>query len=507
VKRPTARRSFRNAPMSRIFVGKMWSGWLAIMILPTAVFAAPANRPMDADPARMVSNRESIHQTMEEKLNMTAATTSRGEQIQSCFRWEDEAVGRLTLEVLDRCVLGKIFPAEPPLNHNWIGPGGGYRGQWLWDTMFVVDVLSVFPDTRQTIRDVFENFWDFQERWNREMPSFAHGMIANFLQPGNLDWLKFPAYSQIPILAWGVERVYRRNADLELVRRALAPLEAFHDWYWRERDVTHSGLVSVGVYSENAQANTIEQGRNWDPVQQARFETFDFECSLDGLQLTIHPRRGYNGSEGKWYGNICLPGITAYLILAENCLARLAEIAGDETMAVRRREKAARGAEAVRRHMWDEEAGLFLAVERDTHKKIPVPTIGSWIPLHAGIPTAAMAARMAEVFQTPSWQTPLPVPTVDSRSERYAADGFWRGDVWPPTNYQIADGFARCGCKEIAADIADKTIANAMINGISEHYDSVTGKPLGVDFLGMSCTVLTLMLDGLSQKYKLGMRN
>ncbi len=437
-------------------------------------------------------------------MNMAKQKCDSKELIQSCFHWEDAGVGRLVADVLDKCVLGKIFPPREPLPHNWIGPGGGYQGQWLWDTMFVVDLLSIFPDTRQTIRDVFENFWDFQERWNREMPEFAHGMIANFLQPGNLDWLKFPAYSQIPILAWGVERVYRRNGDMELLRRALAPLEAFHDWYWRERDVTNCGLVSVGVYSEITQTNTIESSKGWDTLQQARFETFDLECNLDGLELTSHPTRRNSGSDGKWYGDICLPGITAYLVLAENSLARLAEIVGDEAMAVRRREKAARGAEAVRRHMWDEEAGLFLAVERDTMKKIPVPTIGSWIPLHAGIPSAAMAARMAETFQTPSWQTPLPVPTVDSQNERYAADGFWRGDVWPPTNYQIADGFARYGYKEIAADIADKTTTNAMTNGISERYDSITGKPLGVDFLGMSCTILTMMLDGLSQKHKLG---
>jgi hypothetical protein len=442
----------------------------------------------------------------EKETNMTSATTSSKELIQSCFHWEDAAVGRLAVDVLDNCVLGKMFPPQEPLRHNWIGPGGGYQGQWLWDTMFVVDLLSIFPDTRPTIRDVFENFWDFQERWNREMPAFAHGMIANFLQPGNLDWLKFPAYSQIPILAWGVERVYRRNADMELVRRALAPLEAFHDWYWRERDVTNSGLVSVGVYSQIAQTNSIGQGNGWDPVQQARFETFDFESSLDGLQLTSHPMRHNNGSDDKWYGDICLPGITAYLVLAESCLARLADIAGDEAMAVRRREKAARGAEAARRYMWDEEAGLFLAVERETLKKIPVPTIGSWIPLHAEIPTAAMAARMAEAFQTPSWQTPLPVPTVDSQNARYIADGFWRGDVWPATNYQIADGFARYGYKAIAGDIVDKTIANAMTNGISERYNSVTGKALGVQFLGMTCTVLSMMLDGFTENYELKVR-
>jgi hypothetical protein len=129
----------------------------------------------------------------------------------------------LTEEVFQKCILGKVFPPEAPLQHNWIAPGGGYRGQWIWDTMFVVDLLSILPGKEKVIRDVFQNYWDFQVRWNQEMPAYAHDMIPCMIEPGKKDWAKFPAYSQIPILAWGVERVYRRNGDKELVEQALAP--------------------------------------------------------------------------------------------------------------------------------------------------------------------------------------------------------------------------------------------------------------------------------------------
>ena len=99
--------------------------------------------------------------------------------------------------------------------------------------------------------------------------------------------------------------------------------------------------------------------------------------------------------------------------------------------------------------------------------------------------------------------TPLPVPTVDRTDKRWKSDAFWRGDVWPPTNYQIASGLAAYGHTDLAADIADKTIANAIKNGISEHYDSVSGKPLGVRDYCMSCTLVTMMLDGLTGEHKL----
>jgi len=64
-------------------------------------------------------------------------------------------------------------------------------------------------------------------------------------------------------------------------------------------------------------------------------------------------------------------------------------------------------------------------------------------------------------------------------------------------------GLAQYGYKSLATEIADKTVANALRNGISEDYDSVTGKALGVPWLGMTCTIVTLMLDGLCHKHQL----
>jgi len=344
------------------------------------------------------------------------------------------------------------------------------------------------PDKKNVIRGIFQNYWDFQDRWNQVMPDYARDMVTVAIKTAPQEVRPF---SQIPILAWGVERVYRRNRDKELLDQCLGRLERFHDWFWRERDVTGLGLIAVGSYS--------------GILQHARWETFDYDCSMDDLKLTSHPvRKGPN--EGAWYGDICMAGNTAYLILGERSLARLAKIAGDAAMAARREKRIEKAIGAMRAHMWDEKAGTFLAVNRDSLEKIPVATISGWIPLAAGVPTEAMAGRMADVLSTPAWQTPLPVPTVDRTDKRWKSSDFWRGDVWPSTNYQIAGGLAAYGQTSLAAGISDKTIANAIQNGISEHYDSISGKPLGVEDYCMSCTLVTMMLDGLTQKNRLKLR-
>jgi putative isomerase len=410
---------------------------------------------------------------------------------QGLFASRDPALIGLAEAVMRQCVIGKIKPPEGTMKHRWLqaGTGGAFYGQWIWDTMFIVDLLAILPGQQEIIREIFQNYWDFQERWNLKRPAYAHDMIPCMIEPKNTQgWNEFPAYSQIPILGWGLERVYRRNGDKELLRQSLGPLEKFHEWYWRERDVTQVGLVAVGAYS--------------GVIQHGRFETFDNECNLDDLKLTPHPVRKGAG-EGNWYGDICLPGITGYLLGSERSLVRLAKVLGDTAMARRRQQRIAKSVAAVRQHMWDEESGTFLAVKRDTLEKIRVATIGSWMPLLAEVPTRAMTRRMAKAFMTEHWQTPLPIPTVDRQDKRFDPHSYWRGDVWPAPNYQVACGFAQQGYRQIAAEIADKTIANALKHGLSEHYDSNTGQPLGVPDLGMTCTILTLMLDGLSSRHKL----
>ena len=396
----------------------------------------------------------------------------------------------LAARVIERCVLARIMPPTPPLEHTWIVPGGPYYlGQWIWDTMFVVDLLSLLPGRQNQIREVFQNYWDFQDRWNRDAPDDARDMITVAIKTAPQEVRRF---SQIPLLAWGLERVYQHNGDKELLTQCLGRLERFHDWFWRERDLHDRGLCCLGAYSGK--------------LQHAKWETFDYECNMDAMKMTVHPtRKGPN--EGTWYGDICVPGNTAYLILAERSLARLAETAGDPAMAARRARRIAKGVQGMREHMWDETAGTFLSVQRDTLEKIPAATIGGWIPLAAGVPTPAMADRMAATLASPAWMTPLPVPTVARTDPRWKADAFWRGDTWPSTNYQIAGGLAAYGHHDLAAEIADKTIANALRNGISEHYDSVSGRGLGVPDYCMSCTLVTMMLDQLARRHTLKLRD
>lgn len=430
----------------------------------------------------------------------TAAETLTRTQIEQILKplliTQGPAMFQFAVTVFERCLLGRAKPAEPPLKYDWLVPGGGYMGQWIWDTTFLTDLIAILPGRQEFLRGVYQNYWDFQERWNRAKPEYAHGMLPNFIAPDSgppgfngKDWRTFPAYSQAPLLGWGVERVFARNRDLDLVSQSLPGLEAFHNWYWRERDLDGLGLITVGSYD----------GR----VEDARFETYDNEVDLDTLKLIPHPGRPAGSDNGNWYGDIYIPANTSYLILSERSLVRLATAVGDHALAARRRPIVAKGIAAMRQHMWDEQQGCFLAVHRDGLKRLGPSTIGGMVPFQAGIPTAGQAARMAQVLASPHWNTPIPFPTVDRLDPHYKSDGFWRGDVWPATAYQTLTGLAKFGHRKLAGELADRLLSNAIKVGVSEHYDSQTGAPLGVAFLGMSAVLLTIALEGISPKHKI----
>jgi hypothetical protein len=97
----------------------------------------------------------------------------------SLFDANSPEVLALTKRVMQKCILEKIMQPTPPLKNTWIIPGGPYyKGQWIWDTMFVVDLLSILPGKKKLIQDIFQNYWDFQDRWNQKMPNHAQDMIT-----------------------------------------------------------------------------------------------------------------------------------------------------------------------------------------------------------------------------------------------------------------------------------------------------------------------------------------
>lgn len=65
-------------------------------------------------------------------------------------------------------------------------------------------------------------------------------------------------------------------------------------------------------------------------------------------------------------------------------------------------------------------------------------------------------------------------------SSKYESDGYWRGPIWAPTTYLIADGLRRAGEVELAREIAMKfcSMVKNKAHGNYENFDALTGRGL-----------------------------
>jgi hypothetical protein len=475
--------------------------------LKTAAFAAPALIGMNSPVRAQSASEGKPGVTDPSKIDAWLQT------LRNNYKWKDASVEKLVEDAYRICVMPNIREPEGLLRRKWLTPDSKYNGHWIWDAMLLADLLSLAPGFEQNLRDAFSIYWDFQDMWAGLAPDYAHGMISNNVKPGSYS----PNTQGICIIAWAMERIDARRPDLGLVTAdSLSRLERYHDWYWRERDLDDLGLLTVGTYAPLALKDMSTEKwfsdqkldadkRMQKTIQSARFESFDFEPCMDDLTLVPHPSRGGPAM----YGTILLPGITSFLIQAEQSLARLAEKFGDHAMAERRNRRAKKGMDAMRRLMWDEQEGTFLAVKRGSLEKIRIPTFGSWMPFWAGVPTKEQAKKMAAKLLEPDWSTPLPIPSVGRSSPKFNDGGLpvlplgimFRGDVWGPVNYFICCGLRDYGYADLAGEITTRFLENAMKNGLSECYHPDSGAPLRARTNDFGAAVVTMLVDGLSKKY------
>ncbi|MDO8588019.1 MAG: trehalase family glycosidase [Armatimonadota bacterium] len=411
-----------------------------------------------------------------------AALAGDKEKLRRNVRTEDPKLNLLVEKLYNDCVFSKLFDPKPPaLPNKWFSPGGGYVGQWIWDTMFVLNAYAPAGDD-EVIRGVFDNYWHtIDNNPNAPKGSPSYGMVPNFLRP----WPPL-GYSQIPILAWGCEMVYRQTNDRKLIERCLPYLVIFDEWYSTERDVDGDGLIEYGAYFAIGGS---------DIVQTARYETFDFEPTLDGMKMTKHPKRD---SGGEWYGNIDGVDQTCFLLMSERAIVRMARELGKTKLAGRYEKIITRRVKAIRDKMWDPKTKFFYSLDRDTDVQIPVKTIQGFLTLTCGAATKEQASALVEQLRDPKqWWCAYPVPTVAIDAPKFSAQGFWRGDMWPPTTYLVLLGLNRYGYNDEAQELTGRMRKLIGEKGINERYDATTGQPLGVEGLGMSCSAWLMMVNSL----------
>jgi hypothetical protein len=413
-------------------------------------------------------------------LNAQEKNKAELEKMRGLVYSEDPQINSLAEKIFSQCIFSKLLdPLPPALPHKWFSPGGGYIGQWVWDTQFVLAAYAPMGEDT-VIRGVYDNYWH-TIRTNPEAPkgTYRYGMVPNFLK----EWPPL-GYSQIPILAWGMMQVYRQTGDLKLLQESLPYLVAFDQWYSTERDVDHDGLIEYGAYKPIGKAGML---------QTARFETFDYFPTMDSMKMTHHPTRAEGG---EWYGNVEGVEQTCFLLMSERAIVEMAEILGDKKLARQYKKVIARRIDAMQKKMWSLDKKFFFSLDRDSDRPIDVRSIQGFLTMCCDAATKEQAKSLVSELKEPAkWWCAYPVPTVALNDAKFSAKGFWRGDMWPVTTYLVAYGLNRYGYHDEARQLTDKLVELSKFKGVNERYNGLTGQSLGVNGLGMSCSVWSMIVE------------
>jgi len=168
----------------------------------------------------------------------------------------------------------------------------------------------------------------------------------------------------------------------------------------------------------------------------------------------------------------------------------------------------AKRTEAIRTKMWDPETKFFYSLNRDTDKKIRIRTLQGFLTLTAGLASNEQAGELVRQLTDPSlFWSKYPITTSAMDEPTFKPNGFWRGDMWPPTNYLIALGLNRYGYYDISKELADKMLELVKkYDGHSyERYNGVEGTDLGVKDYCWGVAIWSMVVNttyGVQEDYR-----
>jgi hypothetical protein len=360
-----------------------------------------------------------------------------------------------------------------PAGRSWIFPRpDGTRDHWTifgWDSFFSSLELSI--ESSKLAVDAVKAVLETQ---------FPNGNIPNWR--GRFGGT--PDRSQPPVGAFVVLKLFQRLGDMELLRFAYPHLQKWHEfWTARKpnglarRDGNGDGLLEWGSDAEFVGSAGPPWEKNATGRQRAAWESGEddlpnwdnvpFSAESGTLMMNCVDLNSLYALDS-W----CLSQIASILALGHDSEKYLAEY--EKTKAL------------VNSQLWNEKGGFYFDRFWDGRFSAHKAASG-FFPLLARIPDEKRARRMLnELLDPKKFWGDYVVPTVsrDDPAFKPESQQYWRGTIWPPTNYLVYQGLKAYGFDLVASEFAKKS-AEMFLRTWSnfqlcpENFDSLSGEAGG----------------------------
>jgi hypothetical protein len=347
-----------------------------------------------------------------------------------------------------------------PVSRDWCYDWGG-PAVFCWDTYLLGGLISY--ESPELARLNFEAVSAAIDKIGF-VPNYscAHGAAS-------LD------RSMPPIGAYLIWKTQAAAPDRDWLSRVYRRLRVWHRFWMKHRDGNDNGLLEWGSNREpyyeypqlctdevnirhSAQAAKWESGLDNSPM----YDDVPFNADMDVFELDD-------------------VGLSSYYAMDCEALAAMAECLGKQRDADRyRREHEAIG-QRINELLWDEEQGVYCNRHWDGRLS-PRWSPTSFFPLIAGVAPRERAERMVQehLLNEDEFWGAYVVPSISRSDPAYPDNDYWRGRIWGPFNFLLAEGLRRYRFDDVAAELARKGLEMFLRNwredgGVYENYNAETG--------------------------------
>jgi len=362
-----------------------------------------------------------------------------------------------------------------PAGRKWIFPSPkGEPDDWTifeWDSFF--NALEAAVESTFQAKQIVEAVLETQ---------YPHGNIPNWRSRTNGT----PDRSQPPVGAYIVLKLFLKTGDFDFLCRCYPYLRNWHA-FWRSpgtsglprRDGNNDGLLEWGSDAELVPARKFP---TWEENASGKQRAM-WESGQD--DLPNWDEAGFNETTGTLTMN-CLDLNCLYALDAWS-LAQIARFLQEPAAYEEYMKEYERLRALINQHFWNESEGFYFDRHWNGHFS-KRKAASNFYPLLAKIPDEARAQKMIRRLLNPKefWGD-FVIPTISRDDPAFKDQQYWRGTIWPPTNYLLYQGLKAYGFDTIASEFAKKS-ANLFLRAwktfqiCPENFDARTGEPGGQKF-------------------------
>lgn len=358
-----------------------------------------------------------------------------------------------------------------PAGRRWIFPRpDGKPDYWTvfeWDSFFNSLEASVESETlaAEIVRAVLDT-------------QYPDGNIPNWR--GHFGGT--PDRSQPPVGSYAVLKLFEKTGNQELLKTAYPVLKKWHG-FWKSRrpngtvrrDGNGDGLLEWGSDKEllGDKVPSWEEGASgaqrakWESGQDDLPNWDDVPYSEEAGTLTMN----------------CLD-LNCLYALDSWCLAQMANILNFRTEHEAFLAEYDRMKSLINRNLWNEREQFYF--DRYWDGRFSTRKAASnFYPLLARIPDDHRALEMLKHLLNPKefWGDYV-LPSISRDDPAFKDQQYWRGTIWPPTNYLVYEGLKAYGFDTVASEFARKSAALFLRSWQNfqlcpENFDSRTGEAGG----------------------------